>query len=123
MITDYIYEFKAPNGVPSKCRIRLYEAQATFNKGDTFVICSQLDSDDAGMSVTNAAETIATGVMFEHRLQPMRTIWIEHYARRETVDRVTFDIYCVHGSTLAVHHPKWNRAERSYVEAMIGEKF
>jgi hypothetical protein len=25
-LEDYIYEFKAPNGVASKCRVRIFEA-------------------------------------------------------------------------------------------------
>jgi len=135
MITDYIYQFRATNGVPSKCRIRLYEAQATFNKGDIFVICSQLlDDEEAGQSVTNAAETIATGVMYTHHLQPMRMIWIEHYPPRgtrgeikESLDRVTFEIgrssyRQINGQTILAE-PQWNRTDRSYVEAMIGETF
>src|SRR4051812_49003852 len=97
MIEDYIYEFKAPNGVQSKCRIRTFQNKTprTLHHGDFLIVASQLMDSDAGMSVTNAAEHIASGVMKRHGANPLRTVWIEHYPARgrsieESFDRVTF---------------------------------
>jgi hypothetical protein len=146
MIEEYIYAFTAPNGVPSKCRIRTYLAQDRFHSGDLVIICSQLADDEAaGMSITNAAEHIATGVMDRHQVQPMRMVWIEHYPAHgtkrgdtyrfpETLDRVTFDV--VTGANylnenrrpiavkIGLRRPTWTHLiERAFVETLIGESF
>jgi hypothetical protein len=136
MIRDYIHEFKAPNGVPSKCRIRLYEGIG-FEKGMIVAIATQLEGDDVGMSVTNAAEYIATGVSHQAKIDPTRLIWIEHYPaepksygigmrREESFDRATFDTVparnSAHDTTLEFRRPLWRRISRAEIVVATGEQ-
>jgi hypothetical protein len=138
MIEDYLYEFRAPfNNVPSKCRIRTFQAADEFHKGDFVIIASQLlDDPDAGMSVTNACEYIATVIMRKHDVNPGRMIWIEHYPYppkrgrmepNESFDRVTFAIIHEPMNTrrgkagMTLQQPRWNHIAREQVEALIGE--
>jgi hypothetical protein len=135
MIEDYIHEFRASNGVHSKCRIRTFLPVSGLHKGDLVIICSQLlDDEAAGMSVTNAAETIASGVMHKHQVQPTRMVWIEHYPKKpaakieENFSRVTFMVAM--GSTFArgpnfytLASPNWNAVTREIVEHLIDSPF
>lgn len=143
MIEDYIHEFKAPNGVASKCRIRTFLPQLAPFKDYLLIVASQLPEDEeAGMSVTNAAECIASGVMDKHQVQPTRLLWVEHYGARgvkragesqfkETFDLVTFDLrvgrprYYALNTQSPYHfgHAKWQHMERDFLEQLIGEKF
>jgi hypothetical protein len=55
------------------CNIELYR----LNDYDV-VVCTELPENE-GMSVTNAAEKVATAVVDGFDLEPERLIWIEHY--------------------------------------------
>jgi hypothetical protein len=54
---DNDYEFLAPNGFISHCHLQIYRAEGR----PMLVVASELPSNP-GMSVTNAAETLATDV-------------------------------------------------------------
>jgi hypothetical protein len=60
----------------SSCRVRIYNTAPR-----AVVIISELPEND-GTSVTNAAQTIATLVVQQYRLDPAQTIWVEHYPDR-----------------------------------------
>ncbi|GAB3719642.1 hypothetical protein GCM10027592_63220 [Spirosoma flavus] len=91
--------FKAPNGYPSSCDITLYpEIQ--------LVVVSETGE---GMSVTNAAETIATEVVKRFGLDPKRLMFVEHYSEEqrpqpygESYDLVTFT-----WGKYGAHTPVW----------------
>jgi hypothetical protein len=135
VVDDDPFEFRAPNGVPSKCRIRIYkQLPCPFNRHDVIVIATQYpEGADAGMSITNAAETIATLVMHRYQIEPMSLIWIEHYPERghrgeikENVDRVTFSVGFAGNHqvpTIALQHAQWAPTERAFIERLIGETF
>ncbi|GAB3715788.1 hypothetical protein GCM10027592_56500 [Spirosoma flavus] len=83
----YRLNFKATNGYPSSCDLTIYpEIQ--------LVVVSETGE---GMSVTNAAETIATEVVKRFGLDPKRMLFVEHYSEEqrpmpygESYDLVTF---------------------------------
>ena len=91
--------FKASNGYPSSCDLTIYrEIQ--------LVVVSETGE---GMSVTNAAETIATEIVRQYELDPQRLLYVEHYPESqrpspygESYDLVTF-IWGDHGA----YSPTW----------------
>lgn len=84
---QYRLEFKASNGYTSSCDLAIYrEIQ--------LVLVSETGE---GMSITNAAETIATEVVKRFGLDPKRMLFVEHYSNEqrpmpygESYDLVTF---------------------------------
>jgi hypothetical protein len=64
VVDDDPFEFRAPNGVPSKCRIRIYkQLPCPFNRHDVIVIATQYpEGADAGMSITNAGKSRKTSI-------------------------------------------------------------
>ena len=84
---EHSLEFQATNGFPSRCQITLY-------RDIHLVIASETGE---GMSVTNAAEVIATEVVNRYGIDPARMLFIEHYPESqrprpygESYDLVTF---------------------------------
>lgn len=65
----YRLHFKAVNGFPSSCDL-------TILKTLQLVVASETGE---GMSVTNAAELIATEVVKRYGFDPRRMLFIEHY--------------------------------------------
>jgi len=64
-------------GIGAKCRVRVSHRE----DGRAVVIFTELP-DNPGMSVTNAAEWIATMLLHRYDLDLENTIWIEHYPDR-----------------------------------------
>lgn len=83
---EHLLNFRATNGYPSQCNITIY-------RDSQLVIASETGE---GMSVTNAAEIIATEVVKQYGLDPARMLYIEHYPADqrptygESYDLVTF---------------------------------
>ena len=77
------------------------------------VIATEL-SDNPGMSITNAAEYVATAVCRQLAIDPLKLIWIEHYGypvpghpeRPRTYDRVTFESITPF-QEIWFHRPDW----------------
>jgi hypothetical protein len=86
------------------------------------------------MSVTNAMEEIAAGVVLAHALPTSRTVWIEHYedgARGTPQDSHTFDLVTFSATdpepvlragrwSVEMGEPSWSALDRSTMEALIG---
>jgi hypothetical protein len=77
------------------------------------VIATEL-KDNPGMSITNAAEYVATAVCKKLRLGPHLLVWIEHYGYpspvpklTRTYDRVTF-ARITPDQELFFHEPNWS---------------
>ena len=113
LILDVTHPYMLRNG---ECRIRAYESP----EHTVIVIATQLPG--FGVSITTAAETIATE--FWNRLdRPESFTWIEHYPAAdgprltlpESFDRVFFSISTEEG----LHQPAWQRISRKRVEALI----
>lgn len=84
---QYRLHFRATNGYPSSCDLTIY-------RDIQLVVASETGE---GMSVTNAAEIIATECVQQYSLDPRRMLFVEHYpeAQRpmpygESYDLVTF---------------------------------
>lgn len=70
--------FTAVNRVPSYCYV-----EAQRQDGRTVVIATSPDTDDMGMSVTNAWPLLADEIVKQLGLDPAQEIvWIEHYPER-----------------------------------------
>jgi hypothetical protein len=141
LVSDYVHP--TPHG--GHCRIRIFESASDDLP---VVVCTEPD-DNAGMSITNAAEYIAAAVLAQNPEifdpfslgsvpgvgydKPM--IWIEHYqtgARGTPEDAATFDIVeFSHYEPRAVlragewgkeiGEPSWMPATRQEAEALAGE--
>jgi hypothetical protein len=67
------------------------------------------------MSITNAAEFVATAVCRELGINPVRLVWVEHYGypspvtpeRPRTYDRVSFGRILPPASELLLRKPVW----------------
>ena len=84
---QFTLDYRAHNGFPSSCLITVY-------RDIPLVIASETG---VGMSVTNAAELIATEVVNRCNLDSTRLLFIEHYPKSqrpkpygESFDLVTF---------------------------------
>jgi hypothetical protein len=75
-MTDFAYKVGA-GGQGGRCTIETFIVSAT-NRQTTVVVVSE-HPDNPGMSITNAAEYIATQFAKAVNLDPGRCIWIEHY--------------------------------------------
>lgn len=76
--------FIGPNGVRGCCTLCVYQ----LRDSQILVIWSER-SDNPGMSVTNAAETLAELVANELQLAPGLVVWVEHWpaSLRPTIPR------------------------------------
>ncbi len=133
---DTMHHFRAQyTRASGRCRIRVY--RPAFHKltdyhpgepGRPALVVATHPWIDAGVSVTNAAEELAT--YFFHQLgRPASFRWIEHYPAKkgfpyslifwETFDDVTFTR--TSGDTLV--DPRWRSITRDELEAVIKQPF
>ena len=124
------YVHPTPHG--GHCRVRIYLPDEP-ERDAPVVICSEL-SNNPGMSITQAAQTIAAEVIRGHRL-PTPLVWIEHYpaeSRRpgaeETFDLAIFSSYEITETApylaktrLRLGEATWKPLDRHSVEVMIGQ--
>ncbi len=76
---DYRHHFRGLHGCPSVCRIRVYRGSAKV----TIIIATELEEENRGTSITNAAEVLATELEQCHCPDPgERLLWVEHYPPR-----------------------------------------
>ena len=99
----------------SYCRLRIYR------KSSYHVVVLSEPEEESGTSVTNAAEHLATRIALHFNLDPLTTVWVEHYGEwregGETFDFVTFT-----WESGVASSPKWCRTNRDAVEALIVER-
>jgi hypothetical protein len=120
LLIDMVMAYRGYHGCSSKCGVAIY---APTQPGEVYVaIYTELD-DNPGTSVTNAAETVATGI-WEFLERPDTEItFIEHYRDRaliggrpqfkEQFDRVTFEP--IKGGFA---RPRWRRISKEEVERL-----
>src|SRR5258708_23620118 len=87
-------KFNEEQPVPSHCHLKISKHNDQY-----IVIATELGTNE-GMSITNAAEFLATKVAQEFDLDPSKTVFIEHYSdesfenmkskTEETYNQVTF---------------------------------
>jgi hypothetical protein len=120
LLIDMVMAYRGYHGCPSKCGVRIYEPTSD---GETYVAIYTELEDNNGTSVTNAAETVATGI-WEFLERPNTPItFIEHYKDRafiggrpqfkEHFDRVTFE-----PKNGGFAKPKWRRILKEEVERL-----
>jgi len=127
LASDYIHP--TPRG--GSCRVRVYLPEEEHDA--PVVICSELPNN-AGSSVTYAAEQLAAEVIHSHRL-PTPLVWIEHWPKEstdggeETFELVVFSSYEVTerapylGETRArIGDATWNSLDRATVEVLVEGK-
>jgi hypothetical protein len=117
---DTIHEYVIPPHTRiSRCRLRIYTQD-----GRHAVVLTEI-AENQGMSITNAAEDLATEIRLVYGLNPSTTAWIEHYTpdsyrersgRAETFDLVTF----TWDNAGAARYPKWRRLTIEEVETTTG---
>ena len=106
---QHTLKFIPPNRYPSECLITIYRQSG-------IVIATDIDK---GMSVTNACEQIANGVVQQFDVNPQRMIFIEQYRPGQpdqTTDLVQFDF--VDGK--ALRPPRWTHIPAEDFNRMIG---
>ncbi len=117
---DYRHHFRGWQGCPSVCRIRVYRGSA----GATIILATELEGENRGTSITNAAEALATELERRHCPDPgERMLWVEHYPPRASGGRqpacrahfalVTF----TRADDGTLHSPHWRH---STSEALAG---
>lgn len=135
LAADYIH----PTPHRGRCRIRIYRpdlpVEGSAARDEAVVIATELP-DNEGMSITNAAERIASEVISFHRL-PTPLVWVEHYEDGahgteedpHTFDSVTFSSYEIEdlGAYLGeqrrrIGEPSWKPLDRATVEVLVGER-
>jgi hypothetical protein len=93
LASDYIHP--TPRG--GTCRVRIYLPEEDYDA--PVVICSELPNN-AGTSITYAAEQLAAEVIRSHEL-PTPLVWVEHWPEEstdggeETFELVVFSSYQV----------------------------
>ena len=121
---DTIHHYPHPATRTSEafCRLRIYDTKA-----GAVVVLSEL-ADNPGISVTNTAEELATGIAQRYALDPQTTTWIEHYGPfsyhakdgdggdpdYETFDKITF----TWRGNLA-SGPQWKRLSPEQIKALL----
>lgn len=117
------YEFTAATGVKATCGLRIVR-----DAEQTVVILTELP-DNRGMSVTNAAEELATQVRREFGLDPDQTRWIEHYPERETSvhqrphrESATYDEIIYTWEDYQASEPEWRRLAEEEIEILLGTR-
>lgn len=96
---QHTLKYRAPNRIPSGCLVTIY-------RNISLVIASETGE---GMSVTNAAETIATEVVRRYNIDPARMLFIEHYpeSQRPKPYGETFDLVTFTWDGLTARNPDW----------------
>lgn len=123
LLTDIRYDYPGYHGSQAHCRLRIYGGDPDR---PTVVLATEAE-DNAGTSITNAAETLATRVCRDFRLDPDTILWVEHYRDRafiggrpqfkERYDLVSFD----RAPDGSFRHPEWRSLTKPVVEGFTGQ--
>jgi len=113
--------------IPAFCRLDIYPA----TDAPTLVICTE-HPENTGMSVTNAAEALATKVVADYELEPGRTLFVEHYLpipvdpdypQGPEADSESYAMVILDWSPNGVaSNPRWSYLSHEQVETLIGRE-
>jgi hypothetical protein len=98
----------------SSCRLRIFDGPKPL----AIVVVSDIPRAE-GTSITNCAEFLATKVVAEFGVNPLTTVWAEHYPHpggQETYDEVVFDWDKGRASS-----PRWKPLEKKYIDMIANE--
>ena len=121
LLIDMVMAYRGYHGCPSKCGVAIYEP--TFPGEPYVAVYTELEENE-GTSITNATETIATGIWEFLERPDDEIVFVEHWPDRnvngwrdpilqEHWDRVTFQ--AVKGGFA---RPKWRRIGKDEVERL-----
>jgi hypothetical protein len=111
---DAKFEYKPhPHYRLAHCRVRIYE-----HEGQQVVVATEMEGNP-GMSVTNAAEDIATQLAAAYNLEVDRLIWIEHYCYPD--EGHIFDLVRFTWEGGKASDPQWRRITFEEVERLTGD--
>jgi len=115
---DQIYRYRSLAGQrQGYCRLRIYER----GEASRIVLLTEV-SNNPGQSITAASEVIATGLAARYHLDPLTTLWLEHWPA-DTRSKVIEDAYAAVKYTWhegIASHPRWRHLSLEQVEAMTG---
>jgi len=117
---DTLFEFKvssnwvfwgsiAEHRLVGRCRLQIY---------GSLVIATELP-DNPGMSITNAAEEIATQVCETYEIYPQFLTWIEHYLHEDSRLEETYDLVRFTWDQDHFIKPCWQRMTHEQVQLSI----
>lgn len=108
---QFTLEYRAPNRITSTCLI-------TFYPNIPLVIASETG---VGMSVTNAAETIATEVVKRCAIDPGKLLFVEHYpeSQRPKPYGESFDLVTFTWDGTTARNPDWRRLPPDEFEQIL----
>jgi hypothetical protein len=114
-ISPVRFSYRVPNRPEAYCDL-------VVSKEHNLIIASEV-ADNPGLSITNAAEYVATQACEAFGIQPKKLIWIEHYSNRsypggrtlEDFDLVTFRI----DGEGKFSDPEWRSLEKGEVEDFL----
>ncbi len=121
-VTDFIHWYCVPpNIIEATCRIRVYQ----LANGIIVTIATELP-DNAGASITNAAEILATEMKSWFVVPGGGLFWIEHYQDRAVIggrpqQKESFDRVFFRWDGAQYDDPEWKPYRRQQVESLIGE--
>ncbi|QFS51296.1 hypothetical protein [Nostoc sphaeroides] len=132
LVLDSIFTWKGagrelqqsnPNYWDSKCRLRIYRAFSI----PTIIICSDLDEESTGTSITNSVENVATliwkkyGTAQEFLSRNMSFVFIEHYPYHNRKDKKpeNFSLVQFNWNGQQFSQPRWSPLTPNIVLALI----
>jgi hypothetical protein len=111
---DTQFDYKpSPHHRMAHCRVRIYE-----HDGKQVVVATE-QPNNSGMSVTNAAEQIASQVVVQYGLDVNNLIWIEHYFYPD--EGHSFDLVRFTWDGFTARQPQWRRLTLEEVERFTGD--
>lgn len=120
-LVNTTYEFTAATGVQAVCGLCI------VRDGEQIVVVLTELPHNHGMSVTNAAEEIATQVRQSFGLDPDQTRWIEHYPEQQHrirsrvhTEPPTYDKVIFTWDNYKASEPTWQRLSGEEGEVLLG---
>ena len=133
---DDVLSFRALNGTPGRCQWLVFLAWTKAPQNGYLVLLTD-DRDAEGMSISNAAETIAATVCRRWNIPPAWVQSIAHYGSRhlpggddsldrsESLSRVEFPLATAaslaRNLTPMLRFPSWRHIDMQTVKIQIGE--
>lgn len=113
---DQIYRYRSlARQRQGYCRLRIYER----GDGVQTVLLTEVPNNP-GQSITAASEVIATGLAARYHLNPVTTLWLEHWPA-DTSTKLVKDAYASVKYTWLdgiASNPRWRHVSLEQVEAM-----
>lgn len=130
LVADAVFPFDGPDGVRSRCRVRVYEPEDP--RDAPVVLCSEIPDPEPGVEgLAQAVSTVAARVAAAFRLG-REPIWIEHRPSSdgpEAFELVTFGVFRAREIRrmgprllwdLEVGEPERKTLDRATVETLVG---